>query len=144
MVNLLYYLHSMTRWLVAFQLGFGLLWMLRGLLAGRAYDDQTARTMSVIAGTFGLQWILGLLFYVAYGNALGNYSIGYQISHASSMTLALITAHLYLPFRNRPARTRYITSIAVIVAVVVLVVTGVVVLPHGWPLSFRPPVAVAG
>ncbi len=129
MINGLYYAHSGTRWLVVLAIVIAFGFMLYSLVTNREQDRITRFVMLSFSSLVGLQWVIGILYYLLYGNAINNYTrVGWTV-HVTTMTIALLAAHLYLPFRKRAGtRTYYIASTVVILVTTALIVYGVSVL----------------
>lgn len=140
MLPMLYYTHSGTRWLVVLATLVALGFMLYSLITNREQDRVTRVIMLTFSSLVGLQWVIGLFFYLVYGNARNDYTLTSWVEHATYMTIVVIVAHLYIPFRKRAStRNYYIASLIVILAVVGLIYFGVGVLGGGmarW--SFQP------
>lgn len=119
--------HSGVRWLVVLATLVALVVVLIGWLQSRDYEAFARRFMTVFSSLVGLQWALGLILIIV----LGQFT-SYQIEHAVTMTLAVVAAHLYLPFKRRPDSTRYVASLAVILVTLAIVYVGVARLPQGW------------
>jgi glucose uptake protein GlcU len=129
MTRILYFTHSGARWLVVLAIVIALGYMLYSLVTNREQSRITRIVMVTFSSLVGLQWIIGLVYYLLYGNQLGSYTRTGWTLHLTSMTVALITAHLYLPFRRRAStRTYYIASVAVLVVTSALIWYGVAVL----------------
>ncbi|MEO0564740.1 MAG: hypothetical protein AAF125_21725 [Chloroflexota bacterium] len=145
MTNMLYYAHSGTRWLLVAATLFALGFMIFSLVTKRDQDRVTRISMLTFSSLIGVQWIVGIVYYLAYGAQIDDYTLPWQVNHASIMTGALVVAHLYLPFRRRAGnQTYYIASIVVIVLVIAIVLWGVGILPGGvarWSFApnFPPP-----
>ena len=129
MINGLYYAHSGTRWLVVLALVVALGFMIYSLVTNREQDRITRIVMLAFSSLVGLQWVIGILYYLLYGNAINNYTRAGWTLHVSTMTIALVAAHLYIPFRKRAStRTYYIASTVVIAGNAALIYYGVSVL----------------
>lgn len=129
MVNGLYYAHTGTRWLVVLAIAVALGFMIYSLVSNREQDRFTRMIMLAFSSLVGLQWVIGIVYYLIYGNAIDNYTRPGWVEHLTTMTLALVVAHLYIPFRKRAdTRTYYIASTAVILVTTALIVYGVSVL----------------
>ncbi len=126
MLNGLYYTHSGTRWLLVLAIIVALGFMAYSLFTRREQDRITRIVMLSFSSLVGLQWVVGLLYYLSYGGALGDYSRQGWTLHLTTMTVALVSAHLYLPFRRRAGtRTYYIASLVVLLVTTGLIVYGV-------------------
>lgn len=132
MVNFWYYAHSGLRWLVVLSTLIALGFMLYSLITNRHQDGATRGIMVTFSSLIGVQWILGLVLYLIYGNMTNNFSQRPWVEHLTTMTIVLIVAHLYLPFRRRLSdRGYYIASTVVILVVIALVWVGVAQLSGG-------------
>ncbi len=143
MTNGLYYAHTGLRWLVVLAAAVAFVFMAYSLFTKREQDRATRLIMVTFSSLIGLQWVIGMVYYVVLGGALSNagianaYNLRNSATHAAVMTVVLIAAHLYLPFRKRASnRNYYIASTVVIVVTVVLIVVGVGVLAGGARWSF--------
>lgn len=138
MANGLYYTHSGTRWVVVVALAVAFVFMVYSLVTNREQDRITRIVMLSFSSLVGLQWIVGMAYYLVYGSIIQNYSRADWVGHLTIMTVALVAAHLYLPVRRRAStRNYYIASLAVLVVVALLIVWGVSFL-QGQRWSFAP------
>jgi hypothetical protein len=139
MTNMLYYTHTGTRWLVVLALIVALGFMIYSLVSNREQDRITRIVMLTFSSLVGVQWVIGLFYYLVYGSIVQNYSQRPWVEHLSTMTVALIVAHLYLPFRRRAStRTYYIASTVILLVVAVLIYLGVSVLAGDGRWRFQP------
>jgi hypothetical protein len=135
MLNGLYYAHSGLRWLLVLAILVALGFMIFSLVTKREQDRFTRIIMVTFSSLVGLQWVLGMLYYVVIGTELEVWTLRNQHTHAAVMTGALLVAHLYLPVRRRADnRTYYLASIAVVVVTTVFIVWGVATLLPGGGL----------
>ncbi|MEL6149011.1 MAG: hypothetical protein AAFV33_14965 [Chloroflexota bacterium] len=135
----LYYAHSGTRWLVVLSIIVALGFMIYSLATKREQDRVTRIVMGVFSALIGIQWVLGLLYYLLYGNLINNYSRADWVAHLTTMTVAMIVAPLYVSFRKRAStRVFYIASIVILLVVSGLIVYGVSFLGGGARWSFAP------
>lgn len=125
----LFHAHSGVRWLVVGITVVAFVWLLIGLFKGRAYDKTTHRIMTAFSSLIGAQWLLGIILFLVMD---GSMSLSHRWEHAGTMTLALLVAHLHMPFKRRPDSLRYKVGLGVIIAVLVIVYIGVARLPQGW------------
>jgi hypothetical protein len=131
LTRILCFTHSGLRWLVVLAMLVALVWLLIGYLRQQAYSNGTRITMTVYSSAVGLQWLVGVVYFVVYG-----LNVGYRWGHAVLMTLALVVAHLHVMVKKRPDNTRYIFGIGSIILVGVLIWLGVASLPlAGWSFS---------
>ena len=125
MANILYYTHTGTRWLVVLAIVFALGFMIYSLVTKREQDRVTRIAMLAFSSLIGIQWIVGILYYLTYGNLINNYTRTGWTLHLTVMTIALVTAHLYLPFRRTMGnRGYYIASLVVVVLTSGLIIYG--------------------
>lgn len=138
MANGLYYTHSGTRWLVVLAMLVAFVFMVYSLITNREQDRVTRIIMLTFSSLVGLQWIVGIAYYLVYGGIIENYSRPDWIGHLTAMTIALVAAHLYLPVRRRAStRNYYIVSVVILVVVALLIVWGINFL-EGQRWSFAP------
>lgn len=124
----LLHLHSFIRWVVVLVMVAGLGYAIYGIAGGHAFNKTAERLTRAFGITLGIQWIVGILVLLV----MGRFDVPYRWEHAVTMTGALIVAHLYIPFKQRSAATRYGIMVAIILAVALLVYIGVARLPQGW------------
>lgn len=125
--EILFQAHSGLRWLVVLATVVAIIAILIGLLQNRPYETFARRPMLIFSSLVGLQWLLGVILLLVYGTYTQ-----YQLEHAATLTIALIVAHLYLPFRRQADQRRYVASLVVILVTLLLVYVGVARLPQGW------------
>jgi hypothetical protein len=153
MLNGLYYAHTGLRWLVVLSAVIALGFMLFSLFTNREQDRATRMVMVTFSSLIGLQWVIGMIYYIVLGGALSEagfedaYNLRNSAVHAAVMTIVLLVAHLYLPFRRRAGtRNYYIVSTVVVASTLVLIFVGVSMLlgdfAARWSFSgnFPPPV----
>jgi len=125
--NILYQAHSGVRWLVVLATIVALVALIIGMVQKRPYEAFAKRFMFIFARAIEVQWLLGLLLIVV----LGQWA-PYQIEHAVTLTIAVVAAHLDMPFRRQADSRRYYAAIGAILVTLVLVYIGVARLPQGW------------
>lgn len=119
--------HSGVRWLVVLATIVAIVWLLYGLVTKRSYDQLTYRIMTFFSSVVGLQWIVGVIFFIYLGTATRE-----RWEHAFTMTIVLIIAHVHMMLKKRDDRTRFIGGLASVVVALGLVYVGVATLPQGW------------
>jgi len=135
----LYYAHTGMRWLVILAIIVALGFMIYSLVTNREQDRFTRIVMVFFSASIGIQWVLGLLYYLIYAGAANDFGRGTWVAHLSTMTLAMLVSGLYAPARRRAStRTFYIACIGVLVVVTILIVLGVSFLGGVGRWSFSP------
>ena len=124
--TILFQAHSGVRWLVVLATVVAIIAILIGLFQNRPYDGFAKRFMTIFVRSVEIQWLLGLIVLIALGVPEGT---GYRWGHVALMTVAVVVAHLDMPFRRRPDNVRYMVSLAVIIVTLVIVFAGVAALP---------------
>lgn len=128
MNDILMWTHALVRWLVVALTLLALVVLVLRLVQRGTYDALVERVMRFFSIGIALQWVVGLVYFVV----LGAFNIGYRWEHLTTMTLALVAAHIHYMVKKRPARTRLIIGVVSIVIVLLLVYVGVARLPQGW------------
>lgn len=121
-------LHSGVRWLVVLVTIIALVKLVIGLVGKQPYDTLTQRLMLAFGGVISLQWLLGIILFLA----LGAFNVGYRWEHAVTMTIAVGVSNMHRRWKNAPDALRYRNSLIIVVVVLVLVFIGVARLPQGW------------
>jgi predicted Na+-dependent transporter len=121
--------HGELRWLVLLAAliagGRSLLGWMRGSDFGKA--DRIL--MSVLTGLLDVNLLLGLILLFTYPGGLA----AYRLEHAVTMILAVAAAHTSAAWRKSVDSTRkFRNNFLVVVAVLVLVLTGVIRLRGGF------------
>jgi len=125
MIEILFTLHSLVRWLVVLATIAAIVWMARGLIQKLAYDDLSRRVMTIFSSLVGAQWLLGTILFIAFGQ----FDNRYRWEHAFTMTIVLILAHVHMMLKKRDDRTRYLGGLISVIVALALVYAGVSVLP---------------
>jgi FtsH-binding integral membrane protein len=151
MLNFLYYAHSGLRWILVLAVLAALGFMIFSLVTKREQDRATRIIMVTFSSLVGVQWVLGMLYYVVIGSNFGEWNLRNQATHAAVMTGALVVAHLYLPFRKRASnQIYYAASVGIVIVTTVFLVWGVATLLPGGGLfpadrwSFAPNYTLGG
>lgn len=131
MNNFILQLHSGIRWLVVLATLIALVWMLLGLVQKRQYDQMAQRVMNSFSGLVTLQWLIGIILFLA----LGAFNITYRWEHAFAMTIAVAVSHMHRRSKNVDDSVRYRNSLMIVAAVLIVVFVGVSLLPQGWRVS---------
>ena len=130
--------HSGVRWLLVVAAAVALVMMIYGLAAGRAYSRSSSLPLTIFVRLTELQWVLGLVAILAYAAQTSGAVQHYHWAHLVLMTIAVVTAHLYMGFRRRDDRARHLGGLLAIVVTVIVVIVGVAVLPgNRWDFSTR-------
>lgn len=128
MNDLLFNAHSGARWVVVLVTILALVKLIIGLVQQPTYGAVTRRLMLAFSGIVTVQWVLGLILFLA----LGAFDLGYRWEHAVTMTIAVAISHLHNRWKNAPDALRYRNSLIIVVIVLMLVFIGVARLPQGW------------
>lgn len=130
--------HSGVRWLLMVAAVVALLMMIVGLAANRAYGRGSSLPLTIFVRLTELQWVLGVIALIAYAAQTSGALQHYHWAHLVLMTIAVVTAHLYMGFRRRDDRARHLGGLLAIVVTVIVVLIGVSVLPgNRWDFSTR-------
>ena len=127
MLAFLLELHSGVRWLVVLITLVALVKLIIGIAQKQSYDKLTQRIMLAFSGLVSLQWLIGIIVLIVFGN----FSSGQIWSHAGTMTIAVAVSHLHNRWKKAEDPVRYRMSLLVVIAVLVLVIVGVA-LVNGW------------
>jgi nitrogen fixation/metabolism regulation signal transduction histidine kinase len=128
-------LHAWTRWLVVIIAIVAIVRLVIGLVQNAPYDKLTQRIMTAFSGLTSLQWLIGIIFLIAYGSTIQNFGIRYWWEHAVTMTIAVAISHMHNRWKRADDRTRTRNSLIVVIVVLVLVFIGVALLPQGWRIT---------
>lgn len=131
MNNFILQLHSGIRWLVVLATLIALVWMLLGLVQKRQYDRMAQRVMTSFSGLVTLQWLIGIILFLA----LGAFNITYRWEHAFTMTIAVAVSHMHRRSKNADDSVRYRNSLIIVAVVLIVIFIGVSLLPQGWKMS---------
>jgi cytochrome bd-type quinol oxidase subunit 2 len=133
MNEMLFHTHSFIRWLVVLSTLAAIVWMARGLLQKRTYDQLDRRVMTIFSSLVGAQWVVGLILFVSQGI----FNLRERWEHLVTMTLVLAVAHVHMMLKKRDDRTRYLGGLISVVVALLLVFAGVAVLGGSrWDFSF--------
>lgn len=133
LITALRHTHSLVRWLVVLTTVVAIVRLAMGYFGGGAYDGLTRRIMVIFSGAVTLQWVIGLVFLIAYGSVIG-FGQRHFWEHLVVMTLALGLSHMHNSkrWRSLADRLRYRNSLLLVLGVLLLVIIGVALLPQGW------------
>ncbi len=120
-------LHSGVRWLVVLVTLVALVKLIIGIVQKQSYDKLTQRIMLAFSGIVSLQWLIGIIVLIVFGN----FSSGQIWSHAGTMTIAVAVSHLHNRWKKAEDPVHYRMSLLIVIAVLVLVIVGVA-LVNGW------------
>lgn len=127
-------LHAFVRWVVVLITAALLIKLVLGLVQNAAYDRLTEQLMRAFNIVIGLQWLIGLIFFIVFASQIGGFGNlqPYNWLHVIVMTVAVGLSGMSRRFKDAPDGTRYRSSLTIVVMVLVLVVIGVALLPYGW------------
>lgn len=131
--NILCYTHSGLRWLVVLAALIALAVLLISLIRRRdSYTGRDRLAMTVFSSVVGLQWIIGLVYFLTW-----SLQGAIRWTHTLVMTAALAVAHIHVMIKRRPARARLIGGVVSILVTFGLIYIGVAWLPYPneWAFS---------
>jgi hypothetical protein len=129
-MNILFRIHSDTRWLVVLVGAVALVKFLIGWLGKGKFQKFDRILTSAFSGLVDLQVLLGLVFLIWSGLA----GVGFphqRLEHAFIMIVAAVVAHLPSRWKSLADTTRFRNSFLAVLGVAVLIFLGVVLLPGG-------------
>ncbi|MBI5666832.1 MAG: hypothetical protein HZC41_02395 [Chloroflexi bacterium] len=128
------HLHSLVRWILVLVVVAALVKLVMGLTQNTPYDRQTERLMRAFSIATGVQWLIGLVFFIVLASQIGGFGNlqPYNWLHLIVMTVGTGLAEMHRRFKDAPDRSRYRSSLIIVVMVLVLVFIGVALLPYGW------------
>lgn len=125
--------HSLVRWLVVIAAIAAVVKLTLGLAQKSVFDNLTQRIMRIFSGLISLQWLIGLIFLIAYGSVVG-FGLRHFWEHLVVMTIAVGVAQMHNRWKNADAPTRYRNTLLLVIGALALVFIGVALLPQGWRL----------
>ncbi|GAB4528148.1 MAG: hypothetical protein OHK0046_46650 [Anaerolineae bacterium] len=140
-LDILRFLHSWMRWLVLIAAVVVILFSAMGMNQNRPFEAYGVRIMRIFAIVISLQWLIGLIFLIAWGAETG-FGVRYYWEHLFTMTLAVGLASATRPLYKRMNlgdRGRYRANIIVVLVVLLLIIGGIAVLPDGIQWRFYTP-----
>lgn len=139
LISIVQFLHSWLRWIFVIVAIVGLVYFLINWLQQKPWVKQGQTMLTIFSSTLGLQWIIGLVLFLAYLSA--GSSSRTQVEHLVPQTIALIVAHMHFSWRRREMAdaTRWRNGFLLIVAVLVIIVIGISVLPSELQWRFYVP-----
>ncbi|MCC6616947.1 MAG: hypothetical protein IT320_25980 [Anaerolineae bacterium] len=139
LISIVQFLHSWLRWIFVIVAIVGLVYFLINWLQQKPWVKQGQTMLTIFSSTLGLQWIIGLVLFLAYLSA--GSSSRTQVEHLVPQTIALIVAHMHFSWRRREMAdaTRWRNGFLLMVAVLVIIVIGISVLPSELQWRFYVP-----
>lgn len=123
-------IHSITRWLVTLAALALLYRLIMGLIRKQTFDKNTTVLTNVFGGLMDTQLLLGVMFFILDG--LGKTGFPpYRWEHATTMLLAVITAHFPALWKMKADSLRTRNTLIVVVISLLLVFAGIGPL-GGW------------
>ena len=121
--------HGELRWLVVIAALLVAVRSLVGLLRGLDFGKADRILMSVLVALLDVNLLLGLILLWGWPGGLA----AYRLEHAVTMILAVAAAHSWAIWRKYPnSQLKFRNNLIVVVAVLVLVCTGVYRLRGGF------------
>jgi uncharacterized membrane protein YphA (DoxX/SURF4 family) len=122
-------IHSINRWLIVLIGIIAAIKFLVGWLRYSTYRPIDRGLMIAYTGLLDLQLLLGIIILI--GRELEQY----RIEHAVTMIIAVVLAHLSRIWRDKPDSIKFRNNFIAIVLGLLLIFTGVSLLPKGWTLK---------
>lgn len=120
--------HSLVRWVIVFVGLFALVKFLVGWVRKSEFTKKDRRLSAGFSGLIDLQVTLGFIFFIWNGMLVGFPM--FRIEHMVIMLLAAVVAHL--PSFMKKAENKSAVAFFAVLGALVLIVTGVALLPGGW------------
>jgi len=128
-MNIIFSIHSHSRWLVAAILLLAIIKLGVTALRRGSFDRIDGSLTSAAIGMLDLQALVGIIYAIGMGAFDGQY----RIEHMVTMVLAVIGGHMTSRFRKHPGPVRARRTCATLIVVALLVFVGVMRLPgNGW------------
>jgi hypothetical protein len=129
-MNILFRIHSDTRWLLVFVGMIALVKFSIGWLTKGKFQKFDRILTSAFSGLIDLQALLGLIFLLWNGVAGAGFPL-YRIGHGVLMGVAAIVAHLPMRWKKTEDNERFRNSFLTVIVVGLIVFIGVFILPGG-------------
>lgn len=130
--------HGHFRWLVLLVVVLAAAYMLYGAVRQQSYDKLAYRIMLGFSSVIGVQWALGLVFFLTYF-AQGTAIPGFRWEHALTNTIALAVAHGHFSMKKHvedesPQPKLYWRALLIVGLTMLFVFIAVTRLPYysGW------------
>jgi len=121
-------IHGLLRWLVAIAGLIAIIKFAYGWLSKADYTPLDKRIMSIFTILLDINLLLGLILLFGLGSFSPN-----QLEHATTMILAVITAHLSLIWRKSPnSAVKFRNNLIVVIIAFLFIIMGVTRLTGGW------------
>jgi len=128
-MNLIFSIHSHTRWLVAGILLLAIIKVGITVLRRQEFGRGDGALTSAAVGMLDLQVLVGVIYLIG----TGAYDAQYRIEHVVTMLLAVIGGHMISRFSKHPGAVRARRTFVALLVVALLVFVGVMRLPgNGW------------
>jgi hypothetical protein len=120
-------IHSILRWIVVITAVIAMIKFAAGWLGKMPFRPMDRGLMAGFTGMLDLQLLLGLILLFVLGDF-----VRYRLEHAGTMIIAIVLVHLARRWRDAPDTIRFRNNFLVILAAMILIISGVFVLPQGW------------
>ena len=122
-------LHGLIRWLVAIAGIIAIIKFAYGWLSKADYQPIDKRIMTLFTTSLDINLLLGLILLFGLG---GGFPAN-RLEHATTMILAVITAHLSAIWRKSPnSAVKFRNNLIVVIVALLFVFMGVMRLRGGW------------
>jgi hypothetical protein len=122
-------LHGLIRWLVAIAGIIAIIKFAFGWLSKADYKPIDKRIMTLFTTSLDINLLLGLILLFGLG---GGFPAN-RLEHATTMILAVITAHLSAIWRKSPnSAVKFRNNLIVVLIALLLIFMGVMRLRGGW------------
>ena len=139
-IDIFQFLHSWLRWIFLVIAIVALVYFLLNWVQQKPWVKQGQTLLTIFSSTLGLQWIIGLVLFLAY-QVPADFTIRHQWEHLVPQTIALVIAHLHFRWRRREMSdaNRWRNGLLLMVAVLIIIVIGITVLPTNLQWRFYVP-----
>lgn len=124
-------LHGLWRWALALTALVAIVKLVIGLVRGAEFSETDRRVAFYFAMAVTVQWALGAVNLVA-EIAAGTFVPRLHLEHMVTGTLATALAHMPPMFKKRTRSVRFIGTLALIVASMLVAILNVAVVRGNW------------
>ncbi|HEX3053264.1 MAG TPA: hypothetical protein VHP83_21580 [Aggregatilineaceae bacterium] len=129
-MDTLFRIHGEVRWLILIVAAITVIYLVTRWLQKKPYDQRATFLTTLFGVTLDIQMLLGLIYFV-WSGIDWDYWPRQRFEHLAVMFVAVGIAHMPRRWQTQADTVRYRNAIAVIIAVLVLIVVGILLLPGG-------------